>query len=176
MKHKSLPTKLCGVFLLLAAVACSKKEEAKPAPLPPPPAPLSHRDDETPPPPEPEVEAPKTEPVSNGKAAAASTGCEPKVCNGKETEDLTVALGGRARQARVCYEMALRNDPSLQGKAAFKVRIAPSGQVCAANVAKDDLHNAAVISCSLKRLGSAAYPKPKGGCVDVTVPIDFKPR
>ena len=107
---------------------------------------------------------------------SASTGCEPKVCAGKETEELAQTLAGRARMTRSCYEMALRGDPTLQGAAPFKVRISPSGTVCSANVAKDDIHNAAVLACSAKRLSGAGYPKPKGGCVDMTVPISFKPR
>lgn len=178
MNHLSRLHALVRAALLVGLVACSKKEEAKPAPLPPPPAPLSHRDDETPPPPEAEVEAPKVEaPTAHGGGAASPyTGCEPKVCKGTETEELTQTLAGRARMARSCYEMALRNDPTLQGSASFKVRISPGGTVCSANVAKDEIHNPAVLACSAKRLSGAGYPKPKGGCVDVTVPISFKPR
>ena len=162
---------------MAALAACTKKEEPKATPLPPPLPPISHRDDDTPPPPEPEVEAPKVEAPTGARVAANPyAGCEPKSCGGKETEELAQTLAGRARMTRSCYEMALRSDPTLQGAASFKVRISPSGTVCSANVAKDDIHNAAVLACSAKRLSGAGYPRPKGGCVDMTVPISFKPR
>jgi hypothetical protein len=145
-----------------------------------------------PPPPPPPEEPP---PAAPGHAAAAAPSkpllfdprSQPKApaahrdpncdspCNGKETTELTSALGAKARQARSCYERALSNNTALAGRIEVGVRVSPTGSACSAVAGKDTLGDSAVSSCVLSRFKSGKYPKPTGGCVDLSVPINFKP-
>ena len=103
-------------------------------------------------------------------------GCEVKVCAGTVTSDLETALAFRAKQAHRCYDQALTQDNTLQGKVQINVRIAPSGGVCSAGVGANDMGTSSVAQCVVgyfKQTGH--FPSPKGGCVDTAVPISFVP-
>jgi hypothetical protein len=84
-------------------------------------------------------------------------------------------LRAKAGQARSCYEHALSNDSSLAGKLQVSLRVGADGAACSAAVANDTLGDAAVTSCALARFRGGKYPRPSGGCVDVSVPMNFKP-
>jgi hypothetical protein len=97
-------------------------------------------------------------------------------CRGQETPELLGAMGARAGQARSCYERGLANNAGLSGKMQVSVRVSPSGVACSAAVTKDELDDARVSSCVLSRFRSGKYPLPTGGgCVNVSVPINFMP-
>ena len=152
------------------------------APPPKPAAPVQLAEPPPPPPPEPEpVVAPPPEeakPVEAPKAAGKRLpkGCDAKVCTGTDTMEIHGALGAKAGQGRGCYERALSRNAELQGKIEVDVRIAPSGEVCSAALAKDTLQDPAVTSCVLQRFRSGQFPKPGGGgCLDTRVPINFVP-
>jgi hypothetical protein len=163
--------------------------QAKPAPAaaPPPAAPAA----EPPPPPPPEeavAAKPGKRPPSmgtqiapaRGEAApqAASAKRDPNCdepCRGRETPELLSAIGGKARQARSCYERALTNDSTLSGRIEVAVRVSPTGAACSASTSKDTLGDAGVAKCVLQRFRTGSYPKPTGGCVNVSVPINFMP-
>jgi hypothetical protein len=85
------------------------------------------------------------------------------------------ALRLRGASAKGCYNKALLSNSTLQGKLTVAVRVSPSGAACSASVAADSLGDAAVSSCILQKFRSGSYPKPKGGCVDVQVPLNFVP-
>jgi hypothetical protein len=55
------------------------------------------------------------------------------------------------------------------------VRVSPAGTVCSAATSVDTLGDPAVASCVLTRFKSGVLPRPTGGCVDASVPINFKP-
>ncbi|MEO6576719.1 MAG: hypothetical protein ABIP89_22925, partial [Polyangiaceae bacterium] len=63
-----------------------------------------------------------------------NAGCEAKTCSGGTTPELENALGFRAKQAHRCYDTALAQDNTLQGKVSISVRIAANGNVCNAGV------------------------------------------
>jgi hypothetical protein len=109
--------------------------------------------------------------TNNGMA-----GCDAKSCRGGTTPDLESALAFRAKQAHRCYDTALAQDNSLQGKVSISVRIAPNGNVCSAGVASNDMASAGVGQCVANMFRqSGHFPIPKGGCVDANVPISFVP-
>ncbi|WP_394825151.1 AgmX/PglI C-terminal domain-containing protein [Pendulispora albinea] len=142
-----------------------------------PPAPsFNHAQlDEVPPPPPPEPDA---GPVKSTRVASSSgtAGCEPKVCAGAVTSELETALAFRAKQAHRCYDQALTQDNTLQGKVQISVRIAPSGNVCNVGVASNDMGTPVVAQCVAGYFKQAAhFPSPKGGCLDTVVPISFVP-
>jgi hypothetical protein len=156
--------------------------EARPAPAPaaPEPPPPPPPEDEPPPPPAASAAAPAKPLLFDGHAPpkAPTPRRDPNCdspCNGRETPELTSALGAKARQARSCYERALSNNTALAGKIEVGVRVSPTGAACSAVAGKDTLGDAAVSGCVLSRFRSGKYPKPTGGCVDLSVPINFKP-
>jgi len=145
---------------------------------------------ETPPPPPPPEHAPPPPPrVGSIPAGAPAAPLAPAAkaadvrrdpncddpCQGKETAELLGALRAKAGQARSCYERALSNNSALAGKLEVGVRVGANGAACAASVTNDTLGDAAVKSCAVARFRGAKYPKPTGGCLDISVPMNFMP-
>ncbi|HWL86250.1 MAG TPA: AgmX/PglI C-terminal domain-containing protein [Polyangiaceae bacterium] len=129
--------------------------------------------DEVPPPPPPEPDA---GPVRRVGTSSGLAGCEVKVCAGSTTSDLETALAFRAKQAHRCYDQALTQDNTLQGKVQINVRIAPSGGVCKTGVGANDMGTTSVAQCVAGYFQQTThFPSPKGGCVDTVVPIAFVP-
>ena len=143
----------------------------------PPPRPTKNIDDDIPPPPVVEdasVDAGK-------KTTTVFTGggnqCDAKKCTGSAGSDVESALSFRAKQAHRCYDNALGQDPTLRGKVSIAVRIGSNGQACSAGVASNELASApGVANCVAGYFRGQAFPAPKGGCVDVNIPINFVPR
>lgn len=149
-------------------------DPSAPPPSPPPPPRLEH----APPPPPAHVipagAAVPAGPASGATPAPRDPNCDDP-CRGKETAELLSSLRAKAGQARSCYERALGNDGALAGKLEVAVRVGANGAACSASVANDTLGDAAVKSCALARFRGGRYPKPIGGCVDVSVPMNFMP-
>jgi hypothetical protein len=174
---------IVAVILLLAAggiyawrTMTNRQPQAAPPPAPSlaQSAPTSTNpllDDIPPPPP------PDNTPEAGGPHIVyvpANAGCDSK-CGGSAPPELAQALQVRGMRARRCYEQALNNDSSLKGHVAIAVKIGPSGNVCSADVASNDMGNAQVAACAANMFRSGAYPAPRGGCVTATVPLSFVP-
>ena len=132
-----------------------------------------------PPPPPKEEDAGKTTVAKGGKGGGRYSGpnpCAKKECKGKMTSTLQSALRGRAGQSRRCYERALLQNATLQGRMTVSVRISPTGGVCSAGVASNSLGDPAVANCVVGVFRSGTFPAPQGGCIDTAVPINFVPR
>jgi len=142
----------------------------------PPPRPSKNIDDDIPPP-------PAVEDAGNDAGKKATTPvftgnqCDVKKCTGSAGSDVESALSFRAKQAHRCYDNALAQDPTLRGKVSIAVRIGSNGQACSAGVASNELSSApSVANCVAGYFRGQAFPAPKGGCVDVNIPINFVPR
>jgi hypothetical protein len=153
------------------------KEEPKPAE--PPVAsqtPEPVLDAPPPPPPTIEADAGKQEVVRRkGAQRPASGGCNGE-CTGADSFQLRSALSSKAGQAQRCYERALLQNSTLQGRLAVSVRVGSNGQVCSANIASNALGDVGIASCVLNLFRSATFPAPQGGCVDTVVPMNFVPK
>ena len=173
-------------LLLLGAIAaviawksCQKPTEPVVLSLPdagPPPRPTKNIDDDIPPPPV--IEDAGTD-AGKKATTAVFTGnqCDAKKCTGSAGSDVETALSFRAKQAHRCYDNALGQDPTLRGKVSIAVRIGSNGQACSAGVASNELASApSVATCVAGYFRGQAFPAPKGGCVDVNIPINFVPR
>jgi len=174
---------IVAVVLLLAAggiyawrTMTNRQPQAAPPPAPSlaqsAPTPTNPLLDDIPPPPPPD-----NTPEAGGPHiiyVPANAGCDSK-CSGSAPPELAQALQVRGMRARRCYEQALNNDSSLKGHMSIAVKIGPSGNVCAANVASSDMGNAQVAACAANMFRSGAYPAPRGGCIDATVPLSFVP-
>ncbi len=102
--------------------------------------------------------------------------CEAKTCKGTAGSDLEASLQFRAKQAHRCYDNALAADNTLQGKVTLGLKVGTNGTMCAVSVASNELSNANVATCVANAFRTAgAFPAPKGGCVEINLPINFKP-
>jgi outer membrane biosynthesis protein TonB len=132
-------------------------------------------DDDVPPPPPIEDAGP-----ASGKKAVVTQGsnyqCDAKKCSGSNSSELETALQFRVKQAHRCYDNALAQDPTLRGKVTVAVRVGSNGQVCSAGIAANEMSSQQVATCVSGYFRGANFPAPKGGCVDVNIPINFVPR
>jgi TonB family protein len=135
-------------------------------PPPPPPPPIASTDSSA----KPDDTKPGTKKVGSTVAGAACG-----VCSGEPNPALQGALGGKAGQSRACYEKALSSNSTLSGRMTVSIKINQQGSVCSAQI-KSDLNNPLVENCVLQSFRAATFPAPKGGCVDASVPLYFKPK
>ncbi|HYP99765.1 MAG TPA: AgmX/PglI C-terminal domain-containing protein [Polyangiaceae bacterium] len=135
-------------------------------PPPPPPPPVASTDSSA----KPDDKSGAKKIASTGGGAAACG-----VCSGEPNPALPGALGGKAGQSRACYEKALSSNTTLSGRMTVSLKISQTGSVCSAQV-KSDMNNPLVENCVLQSFRSATFPAPKGGCVDASVPLYFKPK
>ena len=143
----------------------------------PPPGPSKNIDEDIPPP----IAVEDASVPDSGKkiTTVAFTGnqCDAKKCGGSTNHEIETALSFRAKQAHRCYDNALAQDPTLRGKVSIAVRIGANGTSCSAGVASNELASApGVANCVAGYFRGQAFPSPKGGCVDVNIPINFVPR
>jgi outer membrane biosynthesis protein TonB len=175
---------LLGVGGIFAWRSLTNRDET---PAPPPPVPSTvaslapppnpKLDDIPPPPPaeeKPEAGVGGGSGGHGGVAAVGGGGCD-GTCSGKATAELGAALQARGNQARRCYNSALASDSSLRGHVTIAVKVGPTGNVCSASVAGNDMGSPGVANCAANILRNASYPAPKGGCVVATVPLSFVP-
>ncbi|MDB4946017.1 MAG: hypothetical protein JWP97_5551 [Labilithrix sp.] len=181
-----------GKFILLAVLllgaigaiigwrACQKPDGGTTivvADAAPPPRPTKNPDDDIPPPPVVEDAAPADDGGKKTNTVQLSNQCDVKQCTGTATTDVESALAFRAKQSHRCYDNALAQDPTLRGKMSISVRIGANGQACSASATNNELaSNPGVATCVVNNFRSTSFPAPKGGCVDVSVPINFVPR
>lgn len=168
-----------GIVAVVGVRSCPDRSNAS-APMPsvavaqsaaPPPNPKL----EDIPPPPPIEEKPEAGPTGPRIVYVPAGGCEGK-CSGTYTSELSQALQVRGLQARRCYNQALARDSSLKGHVTIDVRIGPSGNVCSASVASNDMGTPGVAQCAANILRSNTYPAPHGGCIDSVVPLSFVPQ
>lgn len=120
------------------------------------------------------VEGASSVQASPSASAAPASSCAER-CSGRGTADLVTFATQRAARTKACYDTALAADRTLRGKMEVLVRITDTGAVCDTRVVASELP-AAVGQCVARILGGVDYPAPRGGCLDVTVPLSFEPR
>jgi outer membrane biosynthesis protein TonB len=154
-------------------------EEPKPNDPPPvastPPQPTL--DEPPPPPPPPEVtpDAGKKTVVKRGGGGRVTGGCGGE-CEGQAGASLRSALAGKAGASRRCYERALLQNATLQGRMVVGVRVGPQGEVCSANITQNGIGDPGLANCVVGMFRSSTFPAPQGGCVDTQVPMNFVPK
>ncbi|HTQ07245.1 MAG TPA: AgmX/PglI C-terminal domain-containing protein [Polyangiaceae bacterium] len=142
-------------------------DQVVPAPPPPPPPPAASAED-------------AGAPTSAKKSAVSSTtgtGCPScGSCTGEPAPSFTAVLRTRANQAQHCYEKALAQQESLQGRMTVNLCVGVGGSVCSASVSNDSLGSPMVAQCVTNIYRATTFPSPKNGCVDARVPLNFMPE
>lgn len=129
----------------------------------------------------PPIELPKdagevvdTGPKTASTGGGGGGGC-PATCTGQINDAIKAAAAARAGTAKKCYQTALEGNEGLAGEIVVLVRVGTGGETCSASVVSDSTGSGKLAQCvRSKMLGS--YPQPKGGCVEVKVPVVFKPK
>lgn len=101
-------------------------------------------------------------------------GC-PATCTGTPTEAVKQAAAARAGTAKQCYKTALEGNESLSGDVVISLKIGTNGETCAASIGNNTTGSSKLASCVRSKM-IATYPQPKGGCVQLNVPVSFKPK
>jgi len=102
--------------------------------------------------------------------------CDVAVCAGNASDALIDAIRSRASQARSCYEAALKQTPTSAGRLMLNLRIAHDGASCPLRAAQNELSEATTLLPCLRSLLEIQYPKPRGGCVELNLPLKFVPE
>ena len=140
-----------------------------------PPTPVLEEPPPAPPPPPVEVPDAGKQAVSKKGGGRASGTCGGE-CSGEPTGQLKAALQGKAGASRRCYERALLQNSTLQGRLVLGVRVGADGRVCSASVTRNGIGDPGLANCVVGIFRSASLPAPQGGCVDTEVPMNFVPK
>ena len=77
---------------------------------------------------------------------------------------------------KVCYEAALRTNPTLTGHVRVNFSIGRDGAVATASDGGSDMPDQGVISCVTRAFMNLSFPQPEGGIVTVQYPLLFTPE
>jgi TonB family protein len=128
--------------------------------------------------------------VSQADADLSTTGPDEKKVKGSASAGKGDEVGGtgildsaevnkvvksRLTAIKMCYEKALKQNPTLEGKLSVQFTIGTSGRVTSASIKADTLGNPDVASCVLDKVKTFAFSKPEGGSVEYVFPFVFKP-
>ena len=94
---------------------------------------------------------------------------------GQISDAIKAAAGSKGGTAKTCYKTALEGNEGLAGTIELQVKIGPSGETCGVTVLSDSVGSMKLQQCVKSRM-YGSYPAPKGGCVEVKVPVVFKPK
>ena len=119
-----------------------------------------------------EVPDAAAKPVATG---GGTGGACPTVCTGQITDAIKAAAAARAGTAKKCYQTALEGNEGLAGEVDIMLRIGSDGSTCSASIASDSTGSGKLAQCVRSRM-LGGYPQPKGGCVELKVPVVFKPK
>jgi hypothetical protein len=119
---------------------------------------------------------PPTPPAQEAKAGGKVTMGATKVSGRLPPEVIQRIVRQNFGRFRKCYEAGLARDPSLRGKVAVRFVIGRDGAVTTVGDGGSDLPDAATTKCVQAAFSALSFPKPEGGIVMVTYPLDFKPE
>jgi hypothetical protein len=113
----------------------------------------------------------KPKPATTGTGGGGG-GCA-CTTSGSISDDIAKAAAARGGTAKQCYKTALEGNEGLAGTVTAQVRIGANGEACSVTIASDTTGSSKLQNCVRQKMAAGGYPKPKGGCVDVKVPVVF---
>jgi len=99
----------------------------------------------------------------------------PAACTGSINDAIKQAAAARAGTAKQCYKTALEGNEGLAGEIDISFRFGSNGETRSASVVSDTTGSSKLQQCVRSKM-IATYPQPKGGCVELKVPVVFKPK
>jgi hypothetical protein len=97
-------------------------------------------------------------------------------CSGAATRELAEELRMRALETKPCYEQALRENPKLAGRLVVALRVEADGSVSKPAIRQDGVGSERLARCVWQVFVRRMASPPERGCVDVMVPLNFKPK
>jgi len=97
-------------------------------------------------------------------------------CTGSlDRQAILEVINRSIRSWQTCYERAALKNPGFnaQGRLLAQWIIQPSGQVSGVIARQSTFQDAQVVECLLGSIRTLSFPKPQGGCVEVSYPIHF---
>jgi Ca-activated chloride channel family protein len=92
-------------------------------------------------------------------------------------EQIQAKVRSNFGKLRMCYEEGLGRDPSLTGRVTVRFVIDREGKVSKVAAGPDtSLPDQTVVDCVVGHFAHLTFPKPEGGIVSVTYPIQFSPE
>lgn len=125
-------------------------------------------------PPEPPLEIPEP-PEPPGEPEPPVVDVDEPALGSVETAVIKSVMTKNASGFKHCYEKALAQDPTLEGKVTLTFTIDESGKVSEAGVGTSTLGDAEVETCMVNRLKKMRFPEPWAGSLKVSYPIVFSP-
>lgn len=119
------------------------------------------------------VEDTGAKPATTGTGGGGACACGQ---SGSITDEIKQAAAARGGTAKKCYQSALEGNEGLAGEMTVQLRIGPNGEACSASIVSDTTGSSKLQQCVRLKMAAGGYPRPKGGCVDVKVPVVFKPK
>ncbi|MFW5968880.1 MAG: AgmX/PglI C-terminal domain-containing protein [Persicimonas sp.] len=96
--------------------------------------------------------------------------------DGKIDVDATQKVFERKRSVlQKCYERALKQNSSLQGKVTLAIRIGTDGSPSSVQAKSSAITDRAALDCMEREARSWSFPRPKGGTVMLNKPFQFSP-
>ncbi|CAN5602418.1 hypothetical protein BH09MYX1_BH09MYX1_30950 [soil metagenome] len=83
-------------------------------------------------------------------------------------------IGDHSPNVRVCYNEAVKRDPTVDGTLVVRFVISPDGSVKSVRDSGSTIHDPAFRSCVFDEIRTWQFPKPTGGEVTVDLPYRFE--
>jgi len=90
---------------------------------------------------------------------------------GADAEALQQAVRSHSAQTNHCYEVALKDDPTLSGMVTLQIRIDANGRVTTATA---DGLSESLQACLIAQVREIKFPKPQDPPVSLIVPFRFE--
>lgn len=105
------------------------------------------------------------------KRATATAAAKPP----RSPEDIRMVLARNKGALDAIYNRALREDPTLQGKVVFEIKVAPTGEVLSCKVVFSDLHSPALEAKLVARIRMIDFGAKDVEATVEKYPLDFLP-
>jgi hypothetical protein len=119
------------------------------------------------------VDAGLAKPKPDAKPKAPAEDPQPPQEGTADAEALQQAVRARATQTTRCYEVAVKDDPSLSGTVTLQIKIDANGRVSSATA---DGMTESLQACIIAQVRSIKFPKPMDPPVSLIVPFRFQPE
>jgi hypothetical protein len=97
-------------------------------------------------------------------------------CHGTATQDLRDEITSRGKSTGPCYQQFLDARGGGAGRMLAAFDVSQTGTVTRAVIVRDELRDQALSSCVLETLKATFQHPPTGGCVNVSIPLNFQPE
>lgn len=160
-------TGLVGTAFALALVGCGGGAQSAAEPSTPAAAPDA-----------PAASTPGDEPPSTGAPSSSGSASGPAAGDTRTLDSIATLVKAHRKEARECYQQALKQIPGLKGDVVIHFTLKPSGQVKQAelNRERSTITEASVSTCVIGVITAIEFPRSsKGRETTVNYPFNFNP-